>query len=302
MTQNLSKIDLNLLVPLNALLKERNVTRAAEWVSVGQPAMSASLARLRRLFNDPLLVKDGRQMVLTPLAESLVPRVTKLLADIGVVMSAAAQFDPATAERVFAVTASDYVTAVLLRPLLRELLDTAPGVRLSITSLHAGFVDHLRKAQCDLLIWPLSLPTGEEVFPHGRLFSDTFVAVVDGDNPDVGERLSADQLADAPYVMVGGPHRAITDGRFDESGVYRNVVANTETFSGAAHLVPGTRMVAVIQRRLADLLGPRLGLRTVELAVPMPELVESMYWHPKSSVDPGHRWLRETVQRVAARL
>ncbi|GAA2807824.1 LysR family transcriptional regulator [Crossiella cryophila] len=302
MTTSLSNVDLNLLIPLNALLVEQNVTRAAERVQVGQPAMSASLARLRRIFDDPLLVKDGRAMVLTPLAESLVQPVAELLAGIGVVLGSAGKFDPENSTRVFAISASDYISTVLLRPLIGELIKEAPRVRIAIGGLHAGFVDQLRRGRCDMLIWPPSIAGDEDGFPRVDLFTDTFVAVVDKDNHEVGDELSAEQLGELPYVMICGPRTALADTKLNESGVHRNVVATVETFVSAMHLLPGTRMVTIVQRRLADFLGPGLGLRTVTLRAPMPELSEAMYWHPRSTADPAHRWLRERVREAANRL
>ncbi|QKV90694.1 LysR family transcriptional regulator [Streptomyces sp. NA02950] len=303
MTLSLSNIDLNLLIPLHALLMERSVTKAAERVAVGQPAMSASLARLRRWFDDPLLVRHGRQMELTPLAESLAPQVDELLAGMRAVLSAGARFDPSVDHRVFTMVASDYVATVLLHPLLRELSAVAPNVRINIVALPSRFADHLRRGQLDMLIWPPGL-LGEElsVFPNTALFSDEFVAVMDEHHPDVGTTLSTAQLSTLPYVKIVGPTLSVAEARLDQCGVSRQVVATTGTFTNGILLVQGTRKVLIAPRRLFDRFGAALGLRSVTLDPSFPQLIEAMYWHPKNTIDPGHRWLRERLQHVAGNL
>ncbi|MGW4080201.1 LysR family transcriptional regulator [Streptomyces asiaticus] len=301
MPPSLSNFNMDLLVPLHALLMERSVTKAAERVEVTQPSMSTSLAKLRRHFNEPLLVRDGRRMVLTPFAESLVQPVTEMLEAIREVVGANAAFDPTTDRRVFTVTASDYVAIVLLRPLLREIDTAYPHVQIKVAPLNHGMVDQLRRGQCDLVIWPPMIQDKElETFSSATLFTDEFVAVVDQDHPEVGDVLTSDQLCTLPYVQIGGPQPTIADTVLAQLGLPLRAVAATDNFTNAACLLPGTRMVAVIQRRLFDQLGPSIGLRTVALDVPLPRLVESMYWHPRNTIDPAHRWLRERVLSLCA--
>ncbi|AHH96822.1 LysR family transcriptional regulator [Kutzneria viridogrisea] len=303
MPPNLSGVDLNLLLPLHALLTERNVTRAAERVGVGQPAMSASLAKLRRLFDDPLLVRDGRGLVLTPFAESLLGRLAVALSSVRAVLDTEARFDPATDHRVFTIVASDYVTAVLLRPLLVEVSRTAPHVRINIVSLQPDFLDRLRRGQCDLLIWPRGMLTENlDTFASAELFGDEFVAVVDGDNPHVGEQVDLDELATLPYVQVAGTLPAMPDTSFSLLGLTPRTAVATETFCGALHMVPGTDMVAIVQRRLFDQFGPALGLRMVRLPVELPRLTEAAFWHQRFRIEPAHRWLRELLQQLSKQL
>src|ERR1700754_4132374 len=128
----IASVDLNLLIALDALLSERNVTRAAERTSVGQPAMSASLARLRKHFDDQLLVRQGRQVMPTPLAESLVGPVREALAAVETVLVRSRAFAPRTDRAAFTIVAADYVTMVLLRPLFGAITDEAPYVRISV--------------------------------------------------------------------------------------------------------------------------------------------------------------------------
>ncbi|GAA0904217.1 MULTISPECIES: FAD-dependent monooxygenase [Streptomyces violaceusniger group] len=297
-----ARIDLNLLVPLSALLSERSVTRAAERVSVSQPAMSTALAKLRRHYNDPLLVRAGQAMVLTPLAESLVDPVKELLGGMYGVLDRTEEFDPATSTRTFNLVADDYVAIVMLRPLLSKLSEVAPDVRVSVTGVHTGMFDRLRRGQSDLLIWPPNVLAGELTsFSRGDLPPDELVAVVDGDHPDVGPSMSREELAELPGIGIGSQATPMSEFTFGEGGLSGRTVAMSDTFVGAACLVSGTRMVAVIPRRLFERLGHAMGLRAVPLE-PVGELTEAMYWDPRHTADPAHRWLRERIQEMAARL
>jgi DNA-binding transcriptional LysR family regulator len=252
--------------------------------------MSMALARLRRILGDPLLVKEGRGMALTPLAESLVDQVAELMTDIGSVLGAGASFDPATDHRNFTLLGSDYAMQVLLGPLLRELTHVAPGVRLTILSLQPSHIDALRRGQHDLLLWPADVAGVDlSAFSSRVLFVDSLVGVVADDHPDVGDRLTAEQLSTLPCIEVRGPGPSLSSTGFDELNMPRRVVATTETFTATANMIAGTRMFAVVQRRLFDRLGTMIGLRAVDVDVPLPRLVESMYWRrsgpPLAAVD-----------------
>lgn len=293
-TADLLDVNLNLLVPLHALLTERSVTEAANRTSVSQSAMSSSLAKLRHLLDDPLLVKDGRRMALTPVAEALLGQVTEVLSAIGSLLGRTRGFDPAVDRRGFVVAASDYLTLVLVRKLVHELDRHVPGVRLTVLRLRPEHIERASRGQCDLV---LCQPTasGEDLsgFSSVELLTDELVAVVADDHPDVRDRLRPEQLSTVPYVHVaelspawGQPPAA--------------TVATTETFTTAAHMLPGTRMFPLGQRRLFATVGPAIGLRAVGIDPPLPTTTERMYWHPGFDGDPAHQWLRSTLQRLAA--
>src|SRR5215470_12779025 len=153
---NVSSIDINLLVALAALLEERNLTRAAEKTNMSQPAMSGALARLRRYFDDELLVRDGRAFRLTPLAGRLLPDVREALRQVERTLEARPRFDPATSTRTFSLVMSDYAVTVLIDPLLRRTHEVAPGVGLTISPLPPGLHESDRALlQHDLMIGPL---------------------------------------------------------------------------------------------------------------------------------------------------
>jgi len=297
------KIDFNLLIPLHALLVEANITRAAERTMVGQPAMSASLARLRQHFGDPLLVRTGRKMVLTPLAESLVEPVGEAVATMHTVMDTSAAFDPAPLRRTFTVVASDYVTMVLIKPVLQEIVAEAPGVRLDIVSPREGLVPLVRRIECDLLIAPAtSVPKELLTYPNQELFSDEFVVVVAEDNDGVGDSVTMKELARLPYLGVDKPIPAVREMRREGYELDPRVAVQASHFAVTMHAVAGTQMATLVQARLFSHLAPGAGLRSVPLDAELPPLVQWMYWHPNYTADPAHLWLRDKLAKVAMSL
>ncbi|MEO3827753.1 LysR substrate-binding domain-containing protein [Actinomadura sp. B10D3] len=299
----LAGVDLNLMVALEALLSERNVTRAAERTSVGQPAMSASLARLRKHFMDPLLVREGRLLVLTPLAESLIGPVRDALNAAEVVMGRSAAFDPTRDERTFTVMASDYTTLVLLRPLLGDLASEAPSVRLNIVPVSANFGDLLRKGQADMLIMPAETVGHGFAFPHRPLFTDRFVLTAHQDNTQVPDRVTIDELVNLSFVTFsGGPLPAILQTQLEALGVRLHVEITTQGFVIAPFLLAGTPLVSFVHERLARNVAAAAGIRFVEHPLPLQPVHEALYWNPRHTEDLAHRWLRERIVTLVGQL
>ncbi|HWD03928.1 MAG TPA: LysR family transcriptional regulator [Amycolatopsis sp.] len=300
MPPDLGHVDLNLLAALDALLSERSVTRAAQRRMVGQPAMSTSLGRLRRLFDDPLLVRAGRGMRLTPLAESLEEPVRQLMVDTNAILSVRRQFDPATDERAFTIVASDYVVLTLLRPLLRRLTTETPRVRVHVRPVGGDYADLLRTGQVDLVIVPWEVLPNHVVFPHERLFSDQFVCVVGAEHPTIGDRMTLAQFQEEPYLAYhAGPLQPIAEQQLDAAGISRNIEVTTQTFVLAPFLLEGTRLMTLLHLRLFDTVQAPARLRTVEVDLPLRPITEVMLWPREPRGDPGRSWLREQVRRLA---
>ncbi|MES2170497.1 MAG: LysR family transcriptional regulator [Actinomycetota bacterium] len=297
----LGSVDLNLLVALDALLAERNVSRAADRLLVGQPAMSSTLARLRNLFNDPLLVREGRTLKATPFAESLVEPVRAVLSQIESIINVGTAFDPLVDHRTFSVIASDYVALILLRPLLERLPSVAPNVQIHVRPIEPDFLEQVRRNQTDVLIFPRELMPAQIDFPVEELFTDRFVCVVDANNTDVGEKLDIDQFSDLPYLRSNqGVMTSIVESSLDELGIVRNVEMVAQSFVMAPFLLPGTRLVTIIQERLAKLLMSDSNFRTLEPPFRIDTISEVMAWGPKQTADAGHEWLRAQLREVAS--
>lgn len=299
----LGGVDLNLLLALDALLSERNVTRAAERLSVGQPAMSASLRRLRKHFGDPLLVREGRSLLPTPMASTLAPLAREAVTALEAVFDRQRGFDPLADSRSFTIMASDYVTVILLRPLVAQLAAEAPLQRVNVVPVHGEFGEQLRRGQADLLVLPTELTGASFGFPHRHLFYDRYVLVADADNQEVSSEVSAEEFAQLPYVAYsGGPLPSIADVQLDALGIPRRVEMTTQSFVVAPLLVSGTRFVALVHERLARHVADVAHLKVVEPPVPLPPISEALFWSPRHTADPAHVWLRERIAEHADQL
>lgn len=299
---DLNQVDLNLLVALDALVDERSVTRAASRLCVGQPAMSATLARLRALFDDPILVRDGREMVPTPFALGIAKPVHEVLDDIRAILDRSRRFDPATAERDVAVVASDYVTMVFLTPFTARLAEEAPGVRLHVTPPTPELPAQLRSGVAELGIVPREAYPTYDTMPHVELFTDRFVCAVDIDNAEVGDSITLDQFASLPYLAGSCGHQVSpAEAQLDALGVHRNVEMTT-AYGLAPLLLAGTGMIALIHERLAEAVGARASLRLLDPPLPLEPIHEVLLWSGGTDTDPGLRWLRGRMMAVAAEL
>jgi DNA-binding transcriptional LysR family regulator len=301
----LSGIDLNLLVAFDALMAERSVTRAAERLSVGQPAMSSTLARLRRLFDDPLLVREGRTLQPTPFAESLIEPVARALTILENAVQLGSSFDPSVDERTFSIAASDYVTLVFLRPLLTHLAAEAPKVRIHIRPIEGDDVERLRRGDFDLLILPREAAGEIGHLSVSPLFTDRFVCAVGADNPQVGDTITVEELARQPYLSsTTGSLRSLAEEQLEAMGIGHHPEVTTRTFLLAPFLLPGAHLLTLIHERLGRLMRDELGLplRLLEPPVPLRPITEVMLWTSRHHNDAGLAWLRHRMHTLASEL
>jgi DNA-binding transcriptional LysR family regulator len=299
--ENVRRLDLNLLLAFEALIAERSVTRAAERMSVGQPAMSASLARLRKFFGDPLLVREGRSLVPTSRALELTASFEEALDLIDSTVRTSRGFDPRTAHRSFTVMASDYVLVLLLGPLVAELEAEAPNLRLTIRPVAGDYSEQLDRPQLDLLILPEE--AADLQARSARLFSDRLVCAVDEGHPEVGERLTEEQFRTLPLVAYRGTRmEPMVEHRFRELGIDRAIAVGTESIVIQPLVLAGTRMMALIPERLGRHFAAKAGIRLLDPPYPLAPLHLTMYWASRAGRDPGHRWLRDRILRAAAAL
>jgi LysR family transcriptional regulator, nod-box dependent transcriptional activator len=297
---DLHGFDLNLLVALDALLRERSVTNAGRRVHLSQSAMSGALARLRHAFNDELLVSGRGGMTLTPLAESLVEPVAAILRHTQATLSAHVRFDPASSRRTFTIAASDYATAVLLGDALREMNAQAPHVTLVVLPLRDR-LEELDELDIDLCILPQAVVLPAR--PHELLFRDTFTCLVWRDNTAVGDRLTVDQFLTLGHVVVSFADDCTTceDNRLaPHTGLERRAEVVVPNFHALPSLIVGTNRIATVQTRLATKLAASHPVRVVGLPVLIPPLDEAMLWHPRFDRDPAHQWFRTLLKRVAS--
>jgi len=300
---NLARLDLNLLVALDALLQQRSVTKAAAHAGVGQPAMSSSLARLRRHFGDDLLVRAGNEYHLTPLASQLQERTRMAVTGFERVFGAHEDFDPSTTGREFTLQVSDYGEAVLAPATGALLAHEAPRARLRVVANTLRPVDTSDPALLgtDLVVIPHGFVTD---LRHEDLYRDEWVCLVAADNPRVGDALGVDDLRELPWVVTFHSAVGTTQGMANLrlAGVEPRVQVITEHFLTLPGHVAGSDRIALVQRRLADLLPRRDDVRVLPCPAPTGSLIVAMWWHPVHDEDPAHMWFRDIVRRAARTL
>lgn len=296
-------LDLNLLVVLDALLVEQNITRAGERLFLSQPATSAALARLREYFQDELLVQNGRKMVRTPKGEALSQPIRDLLIQMRSTLDNRHQFDPAQAQRKFVLMASDYISTVLLPQVSQRLNELAPHASLEMIPPNDNPREMIERGHVDLLVLPSTHLTEEH--PSQVLFEDSFVCMVCRDHPEVGESLSFEQYRQLGHVLARwGQQRipSVDEWFLNRYNFERRVEVITNAFSKMPTFLPGTRRVATIHLRLAEQCARELPLRILPVPWDAPPLVMAMQWNRHQQHDPGLHWLRELIAESAAAL
>lgn len=299
----LARIDLNLVVVLDALLSERHVTRAAARLGITQSAASHALARLRDLLDDPILVRGPRgTMIPTVRASALEPAVHRILADLASVLRGDATFDPATARRTFHLGTTDYVELVLLPRLVERLQRIAPGIDLIAHTLTDYGDAGLAAGTFDVVICPprgtaRSAGTYEKV-----LFDESFTCIVRGGHPLAGARLTLPRYCAAAHVLVAprGTLGSFVDDALASLGRSRRIAVAVPHFLVVPYLVANSDLIATVATRVASTFADALGLVRMAPPFALPGFQLALAWHERTHDDPAHRWLREHLLAVAA--
>ncbi|WP_175717355.1 LysR family transcriptional regulator [Burkholderia anthina] len=291
---NLRRLDLNLLVTLDVLLAEHNVTRAAEKLNMSQPSVSVQLQKLRDLFGDPLLLPGPRGMRPTARAETLREPLRDALEAVERAVLTATPFDPATATNTWRIAAADYGESTIILPALKPLRAAAPGTRLAIVTLAPSRVEKsAEQGEIDLALHTTEgSPEGMRRLP---LFVEHYMLVGRADHPKLRRRPTLAQFCALDHVLVsqtGGGFFGATDQALAEMGATRRVVLSVPHFRFVPSVVANSDLVAMLPSRL---LAQAPGLRVVDAPVDVPGYEMSMLWHERVHRDPAHRWLRETI-------
>lgn len=292
----MARQDLNLLVTLDVLLAEGNVSRAAARLRLSPSAMSRALARLRRTMGDPLLVRAGRGLVPTPRALELRDRIGPLVDGARAVLRPAEKLDLRALERTFTLRNSDGFVETFGPALLARVASEAPRVRLRFVQKVDKESAPLREAAVDLETGVVEQTTGPELRTQA-LFRDRFVAVVRSGHPLSRGKLTLARYAAAGHVLVSRRgERGLIDEAMSRIGHERMTVVTVAGFSAALALARGSDLIATVPERHT---GPlRDGLHTFPLPFAVDDFTVSLLWHPRLDADPAHRWLRSCVREV----
>ena len=307
---HLANLDLNLLVTLRELLRERNVTRAAARIGVTQPAASASLSRLRRHFDDELLVRRGSGYVLTPLAAQLADQAEAVCTAAERLFGAGRGFEPETAQRGFTLLVADYTVAVLGSDLSAALARRAPGVDLHLRLVREAFAADIGET-IRLIDGMIAPPAVRFELPELRsveLFTDRWVCVMDADNPAAAQGPpTLDDLSRMTWVVPFQPDRGFAASapmtrQLTRLGLEPTMRVRVESYLAVPYLVAGTDRVALLQERLATQVAGPLGLAVLECPGEPAPIRERLWWHTDLDSDPAHSWLRDTLVDLSATL
>lgn len=295
-------IDLNLLVALQALLQARHVTRAAEQLGITQPAMSAALARLRKLFDDPLLVRGAKGLVLTPRADELLAQLAQIMSGVGQMMAPPTQFDPASSTRTFSLLGTDLIEFSLLPPLLQQLAQTAPSVRIWLKGPDFKQLEALlESAEVDLAIG--YCPRAPDSLITRALRQEPFVCIARHGHPALRDSgLSLDiytRLQHAQALPRGSTmYASAIDTTLAAMGLARPVRVWQPGFLAIAEVVAQTDLISTVPARVAAQAAAHLPITVYPVPFELPPTDIALYWHPRQQQDAGHQWLRQQVAHL----
>lgn len=300
MKSDIRNLDLNLLKTLDALLDERSVTRAAQRLSLSQPAVSGMLTRLRDYFDDPLFIRAPHGIVPTLRAQQLAAPVKRILADIDLLIQPVT-FDPHTASLTFTVAATDYALRAVMVPFIAALKVQAPRVRVRVVPVEPDrLTAQLEQGNLDLaLLTPATTPDDL----HSRaLFDERYVCMMHADHPDAGQPLTLDRFCSLEHVLVsyaGESFHGVTDDALASVGRQRRVGLSVSSFLVLPEVLAMSEMIAVAPSRMAE---HRPDMFVCDAPLAIPGFTKSMAWHGRTHRNPAQAWLRgllaETSQRA----
>jgi DNA-binding transcriptional LysR family regulator len=293
---NLRSLDLNLLVTLDVLLSEHNVTRAAERLNFSQPSVSVHLAKLRDVLGDPLLLPGPRGMRPTARAEALREPLREALEALERAVAPASPFDPAVAAHTWRIASSDYAESTIILPALAGLRAAAPGTRLAVVEAAPQRI--ARQAEQGEIDLAFHTSEGAPEGLRGRvLFAERYVLAGRAGHPRLKRRPSLAQFCKLEHVIVsptGGGFVGVTDTELASAGLTRKVALSVPHFLFMLSVLASTDLVGMLPERLARGAG---ALRVVEPPVQVPGYEMAMLWHERSHRDPAHQWLREFIAK-----
>lgn len=306
---NFNGFDLNLLVALDALLSERNVTRAAERLHITQPALSNALQRLRQRLDDPLLERAGRELRLTPVAHDLVRPLQELLSRAEQLIGLTEGFEPASTTRTFRIAMSDYCAAVYLPAVTKVLSARAPLTRLEAEPLNERSLERLSSRHVDFCISAqdvLLMGDGPDnsLVRRNELFTDRYITASSTDHPAVRSGMDVETYLKYQHVSYrsGSGVRSLEDQAKSSIGLDVSIGIVAPTLLAMPLILDGTHLLATFPERIIGVLSNSSRFHVYPCPVAIPDLVETLFWHATSETDRGHLWMRGLLIDIGGQL
>lgn len=302
MTQTLTDFDTGLLLTLDALLKDQNVTHAAARLSITQSALSARLTRLRQLLNDPLFIpaSSGRGMIPTPHASALQPELAKLIDRLSDFISTAHVFEPRNCKRVFRIAATDNPAAILAPDLIPMIKAQAPHIRIAFTLPDkARIASHLEQGDIDLFVG--TVEDGSNELIATTLFEDEFVTAQRMGHPRGNQPITLDEFCSLDHLLIstsGGQFQGMIDAALTELGHERSVSVSIQSYALAPLVMKNSDCICTLPRRFLERFTDVLEIYAPPLVLSPFKMI--LFWHPRMQADPAHRWLRSQVTQATS--
>lgn len=291
----LNQVDLNLFVVFDAVYTERNLTRAAELLSITQPAVSNALGRLRQSLNDQLFVRTPQGMKPTPVAENIIGPVRQALQLLNTSVQEGDIFDPGSAQKTFNFSMNDVAESWLLPPLLEHLQPVAPGI--SLTSYDVGRDNVVSEMAAGKLDFAIDAPLiNDPNLCHIPLRGEPHVCLVRPDHPDVGDSLSLEQYLALGHILVSSRRTGLgqVDVALNRLGKQRRIQLRVRHYLVGPEVVRRTNLALTMPLRFAQ----ESDLKVLELPFELPTQDWWLYWHKSADQDQANRWMRETLLGV----
>jgi DNA-binding transcriptional LysR family regulator len=298
---DLRNFDLNLLVAFDVLMRELNVSRAAERMFITQSAMSHVLHRLRQQLDDPVLVRTGAGMKPTERALALVEPVRTILRDVEQVIQPPAAFDPETSQRRFVIAATDYMEFLILPALVERISALAPGVDIHVKRTEAPFpAEALENGDLDVVLGFEAILKPPAQLQCEALFDDRMACVVRANHPAVQEEISLEDYVALPHMLISrtGTKAGLIDAWLAEQGLERRIALIVPHFLSAPLIVAKTDLVLSLPLRIAERFAHLAPLKVLRVPIELPAYELVMIRHPVREKEPAHRWLRERIVEV----
>jgi DNA-binding transcriptional LysR family regulator len=288
-------IDLKLLAVIGELSNTRSVSQAAENLMLSQSAVSMSLAKLRKHFNDPLFVRTSIGMEPTPYARELIAELRRAEEILQTTLERRVVFDPDTSNRMFHIASTDMAMLTVLPCLMQKMKAMAPSVRIDLRLISKATPRMLESGEADLAIG--LLPQMGAGFCQQRLFEGQFVCAVRADHPRIKNHLTLKQFEEEIHVAVptSGTGYNLLKKALEDHKVERIVGVRVPSFLGVAGIISVTDYLSIVPKRVGGMLAQGRNMKLLPLPFPVPPFIVTQVWHERYSLDPPHQWLRGAI-------